>query len=393
MEHFSFHHPKMDVFVADRTKASGVAKGKPRIAVRKTLADISNIPQRVTASSEVNKPRQSSDATRQIIEQLQKENAGLLKLLADKNKLIELSGAEVQKMRATLQIVKQQNLQLAQSNSQIQAELNLVREMQKSLKHELGCKSALIIAKNLELEGNAKTNMCQINENVTGNVTEPEEKEVIQVAESDNDSSRTQKSKSLVPSVEKIQDTDVTKARRIQTRRQSARFKLNEPKPTELAIKIENEDGCPPCSLPDDDNMKVNDSNSVPSSSKKENIEGLVPFVDKIQDNDVAKARRIQTRRNFARSELDEPKPTEIAIRIENVEDLPPCPLPDDDNMVNHLNSVPSSSKKEVTEGDSLEDNKPQELRKPSFSRPVREARRKVQSYKEVNLVVKMRRE
>ncbi|KAI3725372.1 hypothetical protein L1987_65159 [Smallanthus sonchifolius] len=59
----------------------------------------------------------------------------------------------MQKLRVTLEKVKQQNLQLAQSNSQMLAELNSVKERQKALNHEIGCKNGLIIAKNLELGG------------------------------------------------------------------------------------------------------------------------------------------------------------------------------------------------------------------------------------------------
>lgn len=60
---------------------------------------------------------------------------------------------------------------------------------------------------------------------------------------------------------------------------------------------------------------------------------------------------------------------------------------------VNDSSSGTSSSNKEDNEGNSLQDCKPQVQRKPSISRPTREAAKKVQSYKELNLVVKMRRE
>lgn len=65
--------------------------------------------------------------------------------------------------------------------------------------------------------------------------------------------------------------------------------------------------------------------------------------------------------------------------KIEIVDDLPPS-------------LQTSRTKKEDKEVDYLQDFKPQE-RKTSLSRPVREAAKKVQSYKEINLNVKMRRE
>ncbi|KAJ9553647.1 hypothetical protein OSB04_017692 [Centaurea solstitialis] len=280
---------------------------------RKALADISNIPQRFSASNQDNKPRPSSDAIRDYVKQLQKENAALMKVLADKNKSIELSGAEIHKMRVTLQKMQQQNSQLAQSNSQILAELNSVKERQKAMIHELACKDGLIIAKKLELEGIPETIIFQVNDSQNDKVTEPEETEACTVAESDDqkhyNTSRMQKSKCLLSSDKKIQDNEVGKASRIKTKRQSSRRKLDEPKSTKSIVKIENAD-----------------------------------------------------------------------------DDLPPSLLLDDDKS---CNPVPSSSKRE---GDSLEDYKPQEQRKTSFSRPLREAAKKVQSYKEININVKMRR-
>lgn len=56
----------------------------------------------------------------------------------------------------------------------------------------------------------------------------------------------------------------------------------------------------------------------------------------------------------------------------------------------NDLNSFPSSSKEE---GDDIQDYKPQENRKTFLSRPLREAAKKVQSYKEIKVNMKMRRD
>ncbi|KAJ6773037.1 SHUGOSHIN 2 [Salix koriyanagi] len=48
----------------------------------------------------------------------------LTKLVADRNKIIELSAIELKKLRINYQQLKQQNLQLAHTNSQMLAELN-----------------------------------------------------------------------------------------------------------------------------------------------------------------------------------------------------------------------------------------------------------------------------
>lgn len=95
---------------------------------------------------------------------------------------------------------------------------------------------------------------------------------------------------------------------------------------------------------------------------------------------------RLQTRRQSAMFKVDEPKPTKDTIQIENVDD------DDDDKMkVNDLiNSFPSSSKEE---GGDIQHYKSQENRKTSLSRPLREAAKKVQSYKEIKVNMKMRRD
>lgn len=60
----------------------------------------------------------------------------------------------------------------------------------------------------------------------------------------------------------------------------------------------------------------------------------------------------------------------------------------------NDLNSFPSSSKEESQKGDDgIQDYKPQENRKTFLSRPLREAAKKVQSYKEIKVNMKMRRD
>ncbi|KAL9278405.1 SHUGOSHIN 2 [Arabidopsis thaliana] len=82
---------------------------------------------------------------------LQKENMTLMKALAHRNKLVELSGIEIQKLRINLRSVQEKNLQLAQANSQMLAELNTNRDRLKDLQHELGCKNALLkVKKHLE---------------------------------------------------------------------------------------------------------------------------------------------------------------------------------------------------------------------------------------------------
>ncbi|XAR60028.1 hypothetical protein NMG60_11033252 [Bertholletia excelsa] len=125
--------------------------------VRKRLSDITNsIPQtRSPVPAKKLSPTNSSE--KEYINQLVKENLELVKIIADKNKMIELTALELQKMRVHLQKMQLQNWNLAQSNSHITAELNLGKEKLKALQHEIVCKDAVLKAKNLELEEKAKT--------------------------------------------------------------------------------------------------------------------------------------------------------------------------------------------------------------------------------------------
>ncbi|KAJ0764112.1 putative shugoshin [Helianthus annuus] len=351
MEAQSVHDSKFNFFTEDEPKVVEKTKGKSKVRGRRTLADISNIPQGFTGLKG-HKSGPSSDALsfRKHIDQLQKENAALMKRLAEKNKVIELSGTEMQKLRVTLEKVKEQNLQLAQSNNQMLEEARSHKERQKALNHELGCKNGLIVARNLELEGKDIARMCQADDIGHNKVTEPEETEVCTVAEGDADkhstNGRRQISKSLVHSNKTIQVNDKGKTKRRQ-RRQSAKFKLDEPKPTLDALKINNTDAAAA-----DDEFKVDEPKSTQDSLKINSIDAAAA------DDDDRKLKA------------------------------------DDSSAGTSSSSSSSSSKTEDKEGDSFQDNnKPCEHRKTSLSRPVREAAKKVQSYKEINLVVKMRRE
>ncbi|KAM3692717.1 hypothetical protein ACB098_08G108500 [Castanea mollissima] len=155
----------------------------------------------------------------------------LVKLIAERNKIIELSGAELQKMRVSLQKLQLQNWNLAQSNSQMLAELNLGKDKLKELRHELGCKNALLKAKNMVLE--------------EGEVAAAEQS--LHVTNGDDKTCkrsrrRTARSQSMGPSTthQKVVDKEKVENKRRCLRRQSARFKSQEREPTENLFEIED---------------------------------------------------------------------------------------------------------------------------------------------------------
>nr|XP_043617417.1 SHUGOSHIN 2-like isoform X2 [Erigeron canadensis] len=314
MEGISVHNTQNDVVFKDTPKMAKESIGN---SGRKMLADISNVPQKPNSLVENNnKSRPNSITVKEFIDKLQKENATLVKLLADK-KIIDLSGTELHKLRITLQKMQMQNLQLAQTNSQMLAELNSGKDRLKDLQHQLGCKNGLLVAKQKELEGKRKITTCETKDVKKLKVYEPEEMGVCTVAEKDKEqqcnTSTRLKSKSLGPSVREGPEKDVRDNGRIQARRQSARFKHEEPKPREDVFHADNVN-LSQCSL-SDEKMHEDDSSSVAFSVKKENIE--------------------------------------------------------DDFLPNKVT---------------------QESRRASISRPSRVAAKKVQSYKEIGLQVKMRR-
>ncbi|CAH9096883.1 unnamed protein product [Cuscuta epithymum] len=114
--------------------------------VRKRLSDITNS----TLPPKFLMDKGKDVSPEEYINHLVKENMALLKLFEDKNKVIELSGIEIQKLRVSLQKMQLQNQSLAQSNSQMTAEVTLLKEKLNLIRHELGCKIVLLKAKDLE---------------------------------------------------------------------------------------------------------------------------------------------------------------------------------------------------------------------------------------------------
>ncbi|KAK3157701.1 hypothetical protein QOZ80_2AG0126720 [Eleusine coracana subsp. coracana] len=138
--------PSPEPALAKTTVAAPGSLLKPRCASaggggrRKTLCDITNLSRRV-AAEDPDEPACADGGIAQLV----KENADLLKLLEERNQIIELSGAEIQKLRLA-------NWELARANSQMSLELNLGRNRLKILQHELVCSRAALKAKTSELE-------------------------------------------------------------------------------------------------------------------------------------------------------------------------------------------------------------------------------------------------
>ncbi|XP_010558152.1 PREDICTED: shugoshin-1-like isoform X2 [Tarenaya hassleriana] len=156
---------RLMVLDTDNPAVKGVpdnsAKGEKMIlepsissAQRRKLADISNLQDQTKVMNQGANLQQHNIVIsyKEYTERLQKENVALMKVLAERNKIIELSGIELQKLRINLQKMQEQNFQLAQANSQMLAELNVNKDRLKALQHEIGCKNGLLKVIKMQLE-------------------------------------------------------------------------------------------------------------------------------------------------------------------------------------------------------------------------------------------------
>lgn len=127
-------------------------EAKSRNSPRKKLADISNLPLRKRLSSQDKIPEQIPACSKEYIERIQKENLALTKMLAERNKIIEITGVEIQKLKINARKMQQQNQLLAQANSKMLAELNSNKDRVKTLQHELVCIKGLLNVRKFEAE-------------------------------------------------------------------------------------------------------------------------------------------------------------------------------------------------------------------------------------------------
>ncbi|XP_021664890.2 SHUGOSHIN 2 isoform X2 [Hevea brasiliensis] len=200
---------------------------------RKTLADISNLPQQ----NQDKRAESVSVSTKDYINKLHQENLSLVKLLADRNKIIQTHAFQLQKLKTECQQVQQKNLQLAQSNSQMLAELNSSKDRLKVLQHELGCKNGLLKARELKSEDKANIVRCPI---YGTEVETIKHDNVGQFCLADNrgnepcNKKRRRQSKSLDPTTVK----PVQLKEKIDKKRHSARFRAGKQETTDDVLEI-----------------------------------------------------------------------------------------------------------------------------------------------------------
>ncbi|WMV53439.1 hypothetical protein MTR67_046824 [Solanum verrucosum] len=279
-----------------------------RNSPRKKLADISNLPLRKRLSRQDKIPEHIPVASKEYLERIQKENMALMKMLAERNKIIEITGVEMQKLRINVRKMQQQNQLLAQANTKMLAV--------KTLQHELGCIKGVLNVRKSEAEGlletvslslkveeQLRTNMCQdLNDEVKP--MKCEEAGDLSLRKGDAEKARNLKkrpqSKSMSSS-EQVQCEDKTANKRSCVRRQSARFKPEALKLSEDSFEVQ--DNCAVHSSTSDP-VQENGSTSICMSS-----------------DDVHPSSRFEPI-SFGRASLGRPS-REAAKRVQSYKEIP----------------------------------------------------------------------
>ncbi|XP_021824317.1 SHUGOSHIN 2 isoform X2 [Prunus avium] len=437
-----------EVFGVDnKVKGGKIAKGSSIGSTsRKRLSDISNL-QHQQPKPAIQQVKQQFDSltNKEYVDNLQKENRTLMKLLADRNKIIELSRIELQSLRINLQKVQQQNLQLAQANSQMLGELSSGKDRLKALQHELACRNGLLKVRKLEAEEREKRGTCQNTENEVYSAKYAEAGESLQADKENGPCTKRERQPNNrplgTPTVEVVQVKAKADSKRL-LRRQSARFKTEDLFETNgtngekvpvspLCDNLVHESG-PICSLVEKKDPTIEaiqakekpgnkrrltrqsarfkteereateelfetNGNKFPVSPPLDNVvhesgptcsllEKETPTIEAVQAKEKPDNKRRLTRQS-ARFKTEEREATEDLFETNG--DKFPVSLCD--NVVHESGPTCSSVEKE-DEGYSAPRSEGQECRRSS-TRPLRRAAGKITSYKEISIKVKMRRD
>ncbi|XP_048326922.2 SHUGOSHIN 2 isoform X5 [Ziziphus jujuba] len=371
---------------------------------RKRLMDISNLQNQQSNPANQDAKQQSAKvATEEYVDKLHKENTILMQLLADRNKLLELSRVEILKLRTNLEKVQQQNLQLAQANSHMLREVNSGKDRLLVIQHELACKSGFLKAMKLEAEEKVKRVTCQnaANEEVANKYGEAGESTQAAKVNKPGIANRRQQSKaqSLDPlTIKAIHVEEMVGNKRHCSRRQSARFKSEEQEANEDSFKmddaklavssivnakqtVENKKRQSARFKPEEpgvneDSFKMDDANFANSPRCDDSVHGV--------DNKNCSRRQCagfkseETEANEDSFHMDDPK-FAVSPRY-------------DDSLHGVGPSLLGSAVIKEDGGETAPIPVTQEFRRSSVGRPSRRAAEKVTSYKEIPINVKMRR-
>ncbi|KAF3793501.1 Shugoshin-1 [Nymphaea thermarum] len=295
------------------------------------LCDITNVAQNVKSTLKDDNMFVFSAAEREIVEKLRKENATMLRAIAERDRIIEIRSLDVQKLKENLVKVTQQNWQLAQSNSQLLAELNIGKDKLKLQQHEFGIMSGMLKAKILELEGQVKKNMSDHSKRSSDSLKESE-------LEKPKLPNQNQRRPSRIPSQMSSSTGQAVTRGCTDSKRRSSIIKREEPQETDQSKKTEL---ISQSDLQVDDRMQQEDGSISLSSSPIDGIEPKCAVVEtKVEE-------KVEAKEEKEESTMELNKPVE--------KKSPP--------------------------------------RRSSMARPARRASQKIVSYKEMPLNTKLRRD
>ncbi|XAR72146.1 hypothetical protein NMG60_11018683 [Bertholletia excelsa] len=347
---------------------------------RVSLHDVSNLPHQPNSLTQDKKEQFISNTTKQYIDQLQKENMMLVKLLAERNNIIETSGIQLQKMRIDFQKMQQQNSQLAQANSQMLAELNSGKDRLKALNHALGCKNGLLKAMKLELQEKVNRRKCQ---NMDDQERTKEATVSSEAVSADNKHCHTTKNQPLKEKQNELNEKIENK--RSISRRQSASFKSKEPEASEGRSFSRQSAG-----------FKSNEPNpnneeallNVENGKQSRSISRRQSARFKAKEPEASEGSSFSRRQSAGfKSNESDPNNEEDLFEIDDVK-FPVSSLDGDQLQGDTSTSTCLLDEKDDKVGRGSTD----EIRRSSIGRPLRQAAQKVQSYKEIAVNVKMRR-
>ncbi|XP_023550313.1 SHUGOSHIN 2-like isoform X3 [Cucurbita pepo subsp. pepo] len=383
-------------------------------AQRKRLSDISNLKEQPVLQKGDTKQQSSLLKTYEYVDKLQKENMALTKVLAERNRIIEISGNELETLRTNFQKLQQQNLQFAQANSQMLAELNSGKERLKALQHELGCKNGILRSRKLDLERKGKAATFQPGGVGTAGCSEAAESMNTNEGNMPCKTNRRRQSRqeSFGTSVLK---TEVQKVESKRPRRQSARFKTEEPVAANHILETDNSnsndalqcketsvhraevqkvEGKRPCSRKQSARLKIEEpvaTNDLLGIENFNSTDASQCRETSVLQTEVQKVEGIRPclRRQSARFKLEEPVAIKDSLDTVNSNSTSASLCKE---IVCEVKIVPTSSVETEDNGNSTDRSEVQERRRTSVGRPLRRAAEKIQSYKEIPLNVKMRR-
>ncbi|CAN8259851.1 unnamed protein product [Cochlearia groenlandica] len=367
-------------------------------AQRRKLGDITNLQnQRKLIIHGANEQQEEAVllSSKEYTEKLQKENSKLVKVLMEKNEIIERRGSELQKLRTNLKKLQEQNLQLAHTNTFLFAEINTSKDQLKTLQHELSCKNGLIMARKFLLEGKTLPCTCRHAAEVKDHRNRKESKTAsesskvnsVQIDEEAKNKRKVSGRKNNADSkvldiIGKPGETIETTNRRRVSLRRSARFNIQEPG------VVENLNG-----ILDDQEIATN---AAGCSTCDQSIGSKTEAVEPLDTKEIHEENRFVKQRlntNYLSVILDRVCSTEVKPQREIKEAEDACLHGDIVEESRQISPLVSTELKRESKKKPQDNEEAEEMRNTSVGRPLRQAAGKVKSYKEVSLREKMRRD